>query len=454
MRGFPRRAWSRSSGRTRWWSGSSESCPSARVAGWPPFACGPVSRPAPSPSRASSPTRTWCRRSSRTRRTFPAATRRASVRRRPKSEVAALLRRASAILADRRAVVADRRRHADGRDRPQHGAPQPHPRDRTRLRARRSRRALAELDAALARAGRYYPPAPTFTGAFVGGTVATNAAGAATFKYGATRDWVAALTVVLADRRRARHRARRRSTRTPTATSRSLRRTRTVARAGAALPDAGRAEVLGRLLRRAGHGPHRSVHRLGRHARRRSPAVTLRVAARAAGDVPGARCRSPIGAPPSRSSRGCATTARETWRIGDPRGIDVSAIEHMDARCLDAAARGRRRPPQRRRRCPTARRSRCSCTLELPPGTTRRGAFDEIGRARETRAPDTPLVRFCRALDEAGVLDDVRDGGAGRSRRAPRSSSPSAKRCPTPSTSASGGRSRRSTRASRRPPRT
>ena len=45
--------------------------------------------------------------------------------------------------------------------------------------------------------GRYYPPAPTFLGAFLGGTVATNAAGAATFKYGTTRDWVRALTVVL-----------------------------------------------------------------------------------------------------------------------------------------------------------------------------------------------------------------------------------------------------------------
>ena len=26
--------------------------------------------------------------------------------------------------------------------------------------------------------------------------------------------------------------------------------------------------------------------------------------------------------------------ARETWRTRDPRGMDVSAIEHMDARCL------------------------------------------------------------------------------------------------------------------------
>src|SRR4029079_9125720 len=57
---------------------------------------------------------------------------------------------------------------------------------------------LVELDAALARHGKYYPPAPTFTGAFVGGTVATKAAGAATFKYGTTRDWVDSATVVLA----------------------------------------------------------------------------------------------------------------------------------------------------------------------------------------------------------------------------------------------------------------
>src|SRR5581483_974024 len=56
---------------------------------------------------------------------------------------------------------------------------------------------VADLDAALERTGKYYPPAPTFTGAFVGGTVATNAAGAATFKYGTTREWVRSLTVVL-----------------------------------------------------------------------------------------------------------------------------------------------------------------------------------------------------------------------------------------------------------------
>ena len=58
---------------------------------------------------------------------------------------------------------------------------------------------VAAMQDALAREGSWFPPAPTYTGACAGGIVATNAAGAATFKYGTTRDWVDALTVVLAD---------------------------------------------------------------------------------------------------------------------------------------------------------------------------------------------------------------------------------------------------------------
>jgi D-lactate dehydrogenase (cytochrome) len=58
---------------------------------------------------------------------------------------------------------------------------------------------LTELQRAVGAQGLYYPPVPTFDGAFVGGTIATNAAGAATFKYGSTRQWVEALTLVLAD---------------------------------------------------------------------------------------------------------------------------------------------------------------------------------------------------------------------------------------------------------------
>ena len=57
---------------------------------------------------------------------------------------------------------------------------------------------LNVLQGTLAAAGLYYPPVPTFDGAFVGGTIATNAAGAATFKHGSTRRWVEAATIVLA----------------------------------------------------------------------------------------------------------------------------------------------------------------------------------------------------------------------------------------------------------------
>jgi D-lactate dehydrogenase (cytochrome) len=58
---------------------------------------------------------------------------------------------------------------------------------------------LAELQRVLASDGLWYPPVPTYDGAFVGGTIATNAAGPATFKYGSARRWVDALTVVLAN---------------------------------------------------------------------------------------------------------------------------------------------------------------------------------------------------------------------------------------------------------------
>ena len=56
---------------------------------------------------------------------------------------------------------------------------------------------LETLQQHLAAEGRWYPPTPTFTGAFVGGVIATNAAGAATFKHGTTRQWIDGLTVVL-----------------------------------------------------------------------------------------------------------------------------------------------------------------------------------------------------------------------------------------------------------------
>jgi len=45
----------------------------------------------------------------------------------------------------------------------------------------------------------FYPPDPTETSASLGGTVATNASGARTFRYGPTRDWVRGIRVMLAN---------------------------------------------------------------------------------------------------------------------------------------------------------------------------------------------------------------------------------------------------------------
>ena len=58
---------------------------------------------------------------------------------------------------------------------------------------------LADLQKAVEAEGLYYPPDPTEWSCQIGGTVATNASGARSFKYGATREFVSALTVVLAD---------------------------------------------------------------------------------------------------------------------------------------------------------------------------------------------------------------------------------------------------------------
>ena len=57
---------------------------------------------------------------------------------------------------------------------------------------------MQTLQRQLATAGRWFPPVPTYLGAIAGGAVSTNAAGAATFKYGTVREWVEGLTVVLA----------------------------------------------------------------------------------------------------------------------------------------------------------------------------------------------------------------------------------------------------------------
>lgn len=58
---------------------------------------------------------------------------------------------------------------------------------------------LSDLQKFLSEKDLFYPPDPTETSCFIGGTVATNASGARTFKYGATRDFVHSLEIILAN---------------------------------------------------------------------------------------------------------------------------------------------------------------------------------------------------------------------------------------------------------------
>src|SRR3954454_19970693 len=60
---------------------------------------------------------------------------------------------------------------------------------------------LMNLHAAARQSGQFYPPDPTETLAAVGGTIACNASGSRSFKYGATRRWIERLRVVLMDGR-------------------------------------------------------------------------------------------------------------------------------------------------------------------------------------------------------------------------------------------------------------
>lgn len=60
---------------------------------------------------------------------------------------------------------------------------------------------LAELETKLGATPYFYPPNPTEMSAFIGGTIATNASGSRSYKFGATRNYILELELVLADGR-------------------------------------------------------------------------------------------------------------------------------------------------------------------------------------------------------------------------------------------------------------
>jgi D-lactate dehydrogenase (cytochrome) len=244
--------------------------------------------------------------------------------------------------------------------------------------------------------------------------VATNAAGAATFKYGTTRAWVDGVCVVL-----------------------SCGHVLDVGRGQATVDGHRRVDIV------CPHGtrqvttgsyvmPHVPKCSAGYYAAPGMDLVDLFVGSEGTlGVIISATLRT-VPAPPGLAhvlipvpaeSRGLALAAelraasQQTWRSRDARGIDVAAIEHLDRRCLEILREDGVDRAQSIR-IPAPSEMLLLVQLELPAGTSGASAYVEIGGALEPGSPDMPLTRVCRLLDRHGVLADTEIALPGEARRA------------------------------------
>ncbi|HEX2342003.1 MAG TPA: FAD-binding oxidoreductase [Vicinamibacterales bacterium] len=274
---------------------------------------------------------------------------------------------------------------------------------------------LAALQAELSTRSRWYPPVPTFTGAFAGGVVATNAAGAATFKYGSTRDWVEGVTIVLASGD-----------------------VLELARGECFVDGDGRVEIVGvdgsvtSITTPSYRMPDVPKRSAGYFAAPGMDLIDLLIGSEGTlgviVDVTFRVERTPpavaFALVPVASEAAAIKLVNElrdashaTWRARDPHGVDVAAIEHMDSRSL-AVVREDGVDRQLGVSWPASTSVALLVQLELPPRTDATRVFEEVGLARESGAPDTPVVRFCRMLDRHGVLEATELAPPGDRRRA------------------------------------
>jgi D-lactate dehydrogenase (cytochrome) len=110
------------------------------------------------------------------------------------------------------------------------------------------------------------------------------------------------------------------------------------------------------------------------------------------------------------------TAAKETWHSSDQNGLDVSAIEHVDRRCLEIAQQD---GLDAKTGLTWPARTACALivTLELPAGTTAEQVYADIFRMDE--GSNTPaLGRFAGVVDDIGVLEQTLIATPGDSRMA------------------------------------
>ena len=260
---------------------------------------------------------------------------------------------------------------------------------------------LDTLQNILAEQGRWYPPTPTYMGAFLGGVAATNAAGAATFKYGTTRRWIDGLTVVL-----------------PCGHVLDLARGEV------------RADPIHGFEIRCAHGtrrfrppsyemPHVPKCSAGYFAAPDMDLLDLFIGAEGTlGVIVDATIRVAPTLPtiafaliPAMSERAGVALVRDlrvasedTWRSGDPHGIDVAAIEHLDWRCLDVLREDGADRAQSIA-IPDDAAMLLIVQLELPAGTAPARAYDDIAEALGPSGADSPIGRFARLLHRHDAFD-------------------------------------------------
>jgi len=262
---------------------------------------------------------------------------------------------------------------------------------------------LQRLQDELATSGRWFPPVPTYLGAFAGGAVATCAAGAATFKYGTVREWVEGLTVVLAGGdvltlSRGEYIAGADGM-FEIITARGVRR---IQIPGLRMPDVPK--------RSAGYFLAPGMDLIDLFIGSEGTLGVIADATFRTAPLPGGICRALVPVPTEAAAIELAgamrAAAQATWRTADPRGIDLAAIEHIDARSIQVV---REDGIDRKLEIalPTGAAVVLLVDLELSGQAGDADLWAQLEAARDESAADAPLVRFCRLLDAKGVLEDT-----------------------------------------------
>ena len=255
----------------------------------------------------------------------------------------------------------------------------------------------------LAKTGRWFPPVPTYLGAFAGGVVATCAAGAATFKYGTVRDWVDGLALVLAGGdvlMVSRGECIASSDGVfEIETAAGVRRIR--------VPDIRMPDV---PKRSAGYYCAPAMDLIDLFIGSEGTLGAIVEATFRTAPLPAGLCRAFVPVPSEELAIALAGELRaaaiETWRTRDPLGIDISAIEHIDARSI-AVIREDGIDRKLDIALPSGSAVALLIDLELPPEAATMNLWSQLESIRESNTADSPLVRVCRLLDRRGVLEDA-----------------------------------------------